>query len=322
MLGDKITARAHTNIALVKYWGKENEELIIPANSSLSLTLDEFYTDTSVQFDETLQSDEVTLNDQTVEDIKITNFMNIIREKANIPYFARIESTNHVPTSAGLASSASAYAALSAAGSKAAGLNLSEKELSRLARRGSGSATRSIFGGFAAWNKGSDDETSYGYSIEDPVKMDINMIAIILDNQPKKISSRKGMKISIETSPYYNSWIEQTKADFRTISDAIKNNDFTTLGKTAELNAMRMHSLTLSSDPSYLYINSDSIEVINMVKELRENGIECYYTMDAGPNVKIICRNNNINAITKKLSSRFDENQIKVSGPGEGIKYL
>ena len=322
MLGEKITARAHTNIALVKYWGKENEELIIPANSSLSLTLDEFYTDTSVQFDETLQSDEVTLNDKTVEDIKITNFMNIIREKANIPYFARIESTNHVPTSAGLASSASAYAALSAAGSKAAGLNLSEKDLSRLARRGSGSATRSIFGGFAAWNKGTDDETSYGYSIEDPVKMDINMIAIILDNQPKKISSRKGMKISIETSPYYNSWIEQTKADFITISDAIKNNDFTTLGKTAELNAMRMHSLTLSSDPSYLYINSDSIEVINMVKELRENGIECYYTMDAGPNVKIICRNNNINAITKKLSSRFDENQIKVSGPGEGIKYL
>ena len=322
MLGDKITARAHTNIALVKYWGKENEELIIPANSSLSLTLDEFYTDTSVQFDETLQSDEVTLNDKTVEDIKITNFMNIIREKANIPYFARIESTNHVPTSAGLASSASAYAALSAAGSKAAGLNLSEKDLSRLARRGSGSATRSIFGGFAAWNKGADDETSYGYSIEDPVKMDINMIAIILDNQPKKISSRKGMKISIETSPYYNSWIEQTKADFITISDAIKNNDFTALGKTAELNAMRMHSLTLSSDPSYLYINSDSIEVINMVKELRENGIECYYTMDAGPNVKIICRNNNINAITKKLSSRFDENQIKVSGPGEGIKYL
>lgn len=322
MLGDKITARAHTNIALVKYWGKENEELIIPANSSLSLTLDEFYTDTSVQFDETLQSDEVTLNNKTVEDIKITNFMNIIREKANIPYFARIESTNHVPTSAGLASSASAYAALSAAGSKAAGLNLSQKDLSRLARRGSGSATRSIFGGFAAWNKGTDDETSYGYSIEDPVKMDINMIAIILDNQPKKISSRKGMKISIETSPYYNSWIEQTKDDFITISDAIKTNDFTTLGKTAELNAMRMHSLTLSSDPSYLYINSDSIEVINMVKELRENGIECYYTMDAGPNVKIICQNNNINAITKKLSSRFDKNQIKVSGPGEGIKYL
>lgn len=322
MLGEKITARAHTNIALVKYWGKENEELIIPANSSLSLTLDEFYTDTSVQFDESLSSDEVTLNGKVVDDEKITKFMDIIRQKANINTFARIESTNHVPTSAGLASSASAYAALAAAGSKAYGLNLSQEDLSRLARRGSGSATRSIFGGFAAWNKGTDDESSYGYSIEDPVKMDVNMIAIILNNQPKKISSRKGMKISIETSPYYQSWIQQTTDDFQTIEEAIKENDFTTLGKTAELNAMRMHSLTLSSDPSYLYINADSLEVINIVKELRENGVECYYTMDAGPNVKIICQSDKISAITDKLSDKFSNDQIKVSGPGEGIKYL
>lgn len=322
MLGEKITARAHTNIALVKYWGKENEELIIPANSSLSLTLDEFYTDTSVLFDESLSSDEVTLNGKVIEDEKITKFMDIIRKKSNINAFARIESTNHVPTSAGLASSASAYAALAAAGSKAYGLNLSQKGLSRLARRGSGSATRSIFGGFAAWNKGTDDESSYGYSIEDPVKMDINMIAIILDNQPKKISSRKGMKISIKTSPYYQSWIKQTTADFQIIEEAIKENDFTTLGKTAELNAMRMHSLTLSSDPSYLYINADSLKVINMVKELRENGVECYYTMDAGPNVKIICQSDKISAITDKLSDKFSNDQIKVSGPGEGIKYL
>ena len=322
MLGKKITARAHTNIALVKYWGKENEELIIPANSSLSLTLDEFYTDTSVHFDESLSSDEVTLNGKVIEDEKITNFMDIIRKKANINAFARIESTNHVPTSAGLASSASAYAALAAAGSKAYGLNLSQKGLSRLARRGSGSATRSIFGGFVAWNKGTDDESSYGYSIEDPVKMDINMIAIILDNQPKKISSRKGMKISIKTSPYYQSWIKQTTADFQIIEEAIKENDFTTLGKTAELNAMRMHSLTLSSDPSYLYINADSLKVINMVKELRETGAECYYTMDAGPNVKIICQSDKIIAITDKLSDKFSNDQIKVSGPGEGIKYL
>ncbi|MGQ2282915.1 diphosphomevalonate decarboxylase [Apilactobacillus kunkeei] len=322
MLGEKITARAHTNIALVKYWGKENEQLIIPANSSLSLTLDEFYTDTSVIFDESLDSDVVTLNDNAVNDEKITKFMDIIRKNAKINTFARIRSINHVPTSAGLASSASAYAALAAAGSKAAGLNLNERDLSRLARRGSGSATRSIFGGFAAWNKGNDDESSYGYSIQNPVKMDINMIAIILDNQPKKISSRKGMKISIETSPYYESWIKQTTEDFQTIKDAIKENDFTNLGKTAELNAMRMHSLTLSSDPSYLYINSDSLEVINMVKELRENGVECYYTMDAGPNVKIICQSDNINAITDKLSDKFTNDQIKVSGPGEGIKYL
>ncbi|MCT6822324.1 MAG: diphosphomevalonate decarboxylase [Apilactobacillus sp.] len=321
-IGKKYTARAHTNIALVKYWGKENEELIIPANSSISLTLDEFYTDTSVIFDSTLQKDLITINDEITDDKKIINFLDLIRKKAGINLYAKVESYNHVPNSAGLASSASAYAALATAGSKAAGLELSDKELSMLARRGSGSATRSIFGGFAAWNKGTDDNTSYGYSIEDPVKMDINMIAIVLNGNPKKISSRVGMKISYETSPFYDSWIKQTTDDFSTIENAIKNGDFSTLGKTAELNAMRMHSLTLSADPSYLYLNKDSLLVIEMVKTLREQGIECYYTMDAGPNVKIICQKDNIKPIINKLSNQFSQDQIKVSGPGEKVKLI
>ncbi|AYF92642.1 diphosphomevalonate decarboxylase [Apilactobacillus bombintestini] len=320
--GKKITARAHTNIALVKYWGKENESLIIPKNSSLSLTLDEFYTDTSVVFNGDLHEDEFTINNHSVNDDRLVDFMNVVRKKANISEFAQVQSTNHVPTSAGLASSASAYAALAAAASKAAGLNLNDKELSKLARRGSGSATRSIFGGFAAWNKGNDDDSSYGYSIQDPVKMDIKMIAIILNGSPKKISSRKGMKISVETSPYYDSWIKQTNHDFSVVKQAIEDNDFTTLGKTAELNAMRMHSLTLSSNPSYLYLNEDSLRVIEMVKALRDNGIECYYTMDAGPNVKIICQNKNVKNIVNKLEQYFASDKIKVSGPGEKIKYL
>ena len=321
-IGQKYTARAHTNIALVKYWGKENEELIIPANSSISLTLDEFYTDTSVIFDSTLQQDMITINSEIVNDEKISKFLDIIRHKSGINLFAKVESINHVPNSAGLASSASAYAALATAGSKAAGLDLSDKELSMLARRGSGSATRSIFGGFAAWNKGTDDQTSYGYSIEDPVKMDINMIAIVLNNSPKKISSRLGMKISYETSPFYDSWIKQTNEDFETIQNAIKNGDFSALGQTAELNAMRMHSLTLSANPSYLYLNKDSLLVIEMVKELRDKGIECYYTMDAGPNVKIICQKKNIKAIVDNLSKQFSQDQIKVSGPGEKVKLI
>ncbi|GAA6114754.1 diphosphomevalonate decarboxylase [Apilactobacillus apinorum] len=321
-IGQKYTARAHTNIALVKYWGKENEELIIPANSSISLTLDEFYTDTSVIFDSTLQQDMITINSEIVNDEKISKFLDIIRHKSGINLFAKVESINHVPNSAGLASSASAYAALATAGSKAAGLELSDKELSMLARRGSGSATRSIFGGFAAWNKGTDDQTSYGYSIEDPVKMDINMIAIVLNNSPKKISSRLGMKISYETSPFYDSWIKQTNEDFETIQNAITNGDFSTLGQTAELNAMRMHSLTLSANPSYLYLNKDSLLVIEMVKELRDKGIECYYTMDAGPNVKIICQKKNIKAIVDNLSNQFSQDQIKVSGPGEKVKLI
>ncbi|TPR16800.1 diphosphomevalonate decarboxylase [Apilactobacillus timberlakei] len=318
-----ITARAHTNIALVKYWGKKDEKLIIPNNSSISLTLDEFYTETTVNFDDNLHQDIMYLDNKKVDSIKsITNFMNIVRNLSNINKFAKIISYNHVPTSAGLASSASGFAALAAAASKAAGLYLDNKELSKLARRGSGSATRSIYGGFAEWKKGTNDENSYAVSIQNPVKMDINMIAIILDNQPKKISSRKGMKISVNTSPYYDSWEKQTTKDLETVKNAIYNNDFTVLGKTAELNSMRMHSLTLSSDPSYLYLNKDSLLVINHIKALRDKGIECYYTMDAGPNVKIICQSKNIKKIKSELLQSFDEEKIKISKSGEGIKYL
>lgn len=319
---NKITARAHTNIALVKYWGKENENLIIPKNSSISLTLNEFYTDTSVLFDNHLDHDVFIINGQRIISHRLDLFMNVIRQKAHINTFAKVKSINHVPTSAGLASSASAYAALSAAATKAAGLTLNDTELSKIARRGSGSATRSIFGGFAAWNKGNNDNNSYGYSLQENVIMDIKMIAIIINDKPKKISSREGMKISVNTSPYYHSWIQQTNKDFNTIKDAIYNNDFTTLGTTAELNAMRMHSLTLSSNPPYLYIDYNSIKVINIVKQLRKKGIECYYTMDAGPNVKIICQSFNVDLIVNNLSREFDNNQIKVSGPGPRVKYL
>ncbi|WP_105956009.1 diphosphomevalonate decarboxylase [Apilactobacillus quenuiae] len=318
-----ITARAHTNIALVKYWGKKDEKLIIPNNSSISLTLDEFYTETTVKFDDNLYEDVMYLDNTKIDNMQpISNFMNIVRKLSDTNKFAKINSYNHVPTSAGLASSASGFAALSAAASKAAGLNLNNIELSKLARRGSGSATRSVYGGFSEWKHGTDNDTSYAVSIQDPVKMDINMIAIILNNQPKKISSRKGMKMSVNTSPYYKAWEQQTTRDLKSVKNAIYNNDFTTLGKTAELNSMRMHALTLSSDPSYLYLNKDSLLVIDYVKSLREKGIECYYTMDAGPNVKVICQSKNIEKIKLYLLQSFDEENIKISKPGGSIKYL
>ena len=182
----KVTARAHTNIALVKYWGKEDEELIIPQNNSLSLTLDHFYTDTTVQFDPDLTADQFTLNGQAQETTKITKFLDIIRQMASSQLFARVESTNHVPTMAGLASSASAYAALALAGSKALGLDLSSKDLSRLARRGSGSACRSIYGGFVEWQKGDSDQTSYAVPLVENLDWDLKMIAIVVNDKQKR----------------------------------------------------------------------------------------------------------------------------------------
>lgn len=162
-------ARAHTNIALIKYWGKADEALIIPMNNSLSVTLDRFYTETRVTFDETLTEDQLILNGEAVnakESAKIQRYMEMIRKEAGISEHALIESENFVPTAAGLASSASAYAALAGACNEALQLGLSDKDLSRLARRGSGSASRSIYGGFAEWEKGHDDESSFAHRIE------------------------------------------------------------------------------------------------------------------------------------------------------------
>ncbi|MBF9304739.1 diphosphomevalonate decarboxylase, partial [Staphylococcus epidermidis] len=162
-------ARAHTNIALIKYWGKADENLIIPMNNSLSVTLERFYTETRVTFDDSLTEDQLILNKEAVnakESAKIQRYMDMIRKEADISTYALIESDNFVPTAAGLASSASAYAALAGACNEALDLNLSDKDLSRLARRGSGSASRSIYGGFAEWEKGYDDKTSYAHQIE------------------------------------------------------------------------------------------------------------------------------------------------------------
>lgn len=183
------TAKAHTNIALVKYWGKENQELIIPQTDSLSLTLNEFYTTTTVNFDDQLTSDQVYIDKQLLDQQdakKVVHILNLVRELSGINYFAKVDSINHVPTAAGLASSASAFAALAGAASSAAGLKLSSRDLSRLARRGSGSATRSIYGGLVEWQKGTDDQSSFAKPILEDVDFPIEMLAVLVNTKKKK----------------------------------------------------------------------------------------------------------------------------------------
>ena len=203
-------ARAHTNIALIKYWGKADEALIIPMNNSLSVTLDRFYTETRVTFDETLTEDQLILNGEAVnakESAKIQRYMEMIRKEAGISEHALIESENFVPTAAGLASSASAYAALAGACNEALQLGLSDKDLSRLARRGSGSASRSIYGGFAEWEKGNDDETSFAHRVEaDGWENELAMVFVVINNKSKKVSSRSGMSLTRDTSRFYQYW--------------------------------------------------------------------------------------------------------------------
>ena len=223
---------------------------------------------------------------------------------------------------AGLASSASAFAALALSASRSAGLTLSGRDLSRLARRGSGSATRSVFGGLVEWHAGHDDQSSYAEPIMENVGFDIEMLAILIDTKQKKISSRGGMQSSVETSPFYPAWREVVAHDMVAMKQAIQNHDIDQIGHLAEENAMRMHALTLSADPDYTYFDGGTIQAMNLIKGLRNQGVNCYYTMDAGPNVKVIYNQRDRERIINALAPSFGVNNLVVAQPGPGAHLL
>lgn len=316
--------RAHTNIAFIKYWGKENEELILPKNNSLSLTLDAFYTDTQVTFDEKLHADVLYIDgeEQDAKTLKKAQvILDLVREESGITDYAKIDSINHVPTAAGLASSASGLAALAGAASLAAGLDLSKEELSRLARRGSGSASRSIYGGFAEWQKGTSDTDSYAIPIDD-AHWDIGMIFIIVDDGKKDVSSTEGMRRVVETSPYYEGWVTSTNEDLAKIKAAISEQDVVKVGEIAERSALKMHALNLSANPPFNYWSPDSIVAMRKVEDFREKGYPVYLTMDAGPNVKLICKASQMDELYAELLKTFREDQLVIARPGPGMQIL
>lgn len=323
-LVQKAAIRAHTNIALIKYWGKRDEQEFLPMNSSLSLTLDKLYTDTFVHFDELLKEDEFYLDEKkqdSKETEKISKFLDLFRSEANINTRALVKSINHVPTAAGLASSASAFAALAGAANLATGLNLDPQILSTFARRGSGSATRSIYGGFVEWNKGTSSDDSFAIPVDD-AKWDIGMVIVAVNREAKKVSSRIGMKQTVETSPFYPAWVETAETDLLAIKSAIHKKDFEKIGEITEHSAMKMHGSMLGANPPLSYFEPATMTAIRCVQELREQGIPCYVTMDAGPNVKILCRLTQAELIKEKLNPYFQEEQLIVTGPGKGIREL
>lgn len=317
-------ARAHTNIALVKYWGKRDSELILPQTASLSLTLDDFYTTTRVTFDPALTSDRFVLDGQPIAGAtaqKVFALLDLVREQSGRTDCALVESLNHVPTAAGLASSASAFAALAAAAARAAGLDLSRRDLSRLARRGSGSATRSIYGGLVEWLPGTDDQTSYAQPVADPVPFGIEMLAIMVDTRKKAISSRAGMQLAVETSPYYPAWRQVVQKDMVAIKRAIAARDLNQIGHIAQENALRMHALNLAADPSFTYFEAQTLTAMKLIDRLRGKGLSCYYTIDAGPNVKVIYDPADRAALLAALTPVFGRKRLVVAKPGPGIQY-
>ncbi|MEE6725438.1 diphosphomevalonate decarboxylase [Pediococcus acidilactici] len=318
-------ARAHTNIALIKYWGKADSKLILPANDSVSLTLDEFYTDTIVAFSEKYSVNEFWLNGNlmpTKHMNRIERVINAVKEQYNYPGFAKIRSFNHVPTSAGLASSASGMAALAGAAVNALDDTNDLTNISRIARLGSGSASRSIFGGVVHWHRGTDHASSFAEQVVSEKDIDLNMVTVVVNKHQKNIKSTSGMKRTAETSPFYPTWVAESNRMVPEMLHAVKENDFTKIGELAEHSAMMMHATTLAAIPAFTYFQPDTLKVIQLVKQIREvYGIECYYTMDAGPNVKVLCQSKDVLAVRDFLRNHFDERQLVIARPGSGIKF-
>ena len=316
------TASANTNIALIKYWGKVDESLTIPATSSLSLTLDDTWTTTTVSFDGGSDGeDAVTINGSSpggTQLSRVTRFLDLVRELSGQTARASVTSSSTVPLAAGLASSAAGFAALAAAASRAAGLHLDDRSLSRLARRGSGSATRSIFGGLVLWNAGVDDDTSYAEPVESA--LDLAMVVAVVSDRRKTISSRKAMRETMSASPLYPAWVEASREDLRTALAAVRSGDLPALGEVVEANALGMHATMIASRPGIMYWMPQTVEALHAIRDMRGEGLPVWATIDAGPNVKALTQAGSAEQIADALRERLPGAAVSIRRSGAGVR--
>lgn len=322
----QVTVEARSNIALVKYWGKRDAAYNLPAAGSLSVTLDGLNTRTTVEFVDAAR-DVFVLNDSEFSGkraLKLTGFVDIIRGMASIESKVRMTSHNDFPTAAGLASSASGFAALALAASRAAGLDLSERELSALARRGSGSAARSIPGGFVVWHRGVNDDgsDSFAESIAPPDAWDLNCLVLVTALGEKDVPSTRGMNHTMATSPFYDAWIESVDADLRDAAFAIGAKDFEFLAEVAERSCLTMHASAMAARPGVLYWNGATVSLIQHVRRLRAAGRPCFFTIDAGPHVKVFCEASARDTLVAEFQQLPEVMDIIIARPGKGAEVL
>ncbi len=323
----KATATANANIALVKYWGKRSSDPILPQNGSISMTCEGMTTKTTVEFSDKYSEHTVIINDEEFkkDEKDIHGHIDRVCKLAGITQHARVISESNFPVAAGLASSASGFSALTVAACAAAGLKLSPKELSILTRQGSGSACRSIFGGFVEWHRGSKEDGSDSYAEEIATKEywpDFRMVATIVQASKKPVSSRGGMAQTVVTCPYYKDWLATVDEDLKAVRDGIKARDFEKVGSVAEFNALKMHATMITTKPSIIYWIPATMEIIHAVRQMREDGLQAYFTMDAGPNVKVLCQEKDISEITDRLKDLDGVTNTILCKPGAGAKIV
>jgi diphosphomevalonate decarboxylase len=323
------TARACANIALVKYWGKRDARLNLPAAGSLSLTLDGLVTTTEVTFDGGLAADELVLDGAAAagkELARVSEFLDLVRQEARLAVRARVVSRNEFPTASGLASSASGYAALAVAAVGAAGLAMSPRALSVLARRGSGSAARSVFGGFVrmhAGRGGDDGEDAYAEPIASPLVERVRLvIAVVGGGVAKAFSSRSAMDHTAATSPLYRAWLELVPRDLAAAEAALAAGDLAALGEIAEGNALAMHASAIAARPAVIYWQPATLAALAEVRALRAAGHAAWATMDAGPHVKVLTSAADAGAVAAALRGIAGITDVSIAAAGPAATIL
>lgn len=326
-----VTARAGTNIAFVKYWGKRDKVLNLPATGSLSLTLAELGSETRVRFapdaGEPDGRDRVLLAGSPADDRfagRVRGFLDLVRARAGVRLPAEVSTTNSVPTAGGLASSASGFAALALAATRAAGLQLSPAELSVVARRGSGSAARSVFGGFVEMAPGSalDGADAHAEQLLGPDAWDVRLVVALTTRAQKPLGSTMAMERTAATSPYYAAWVESTARELPEARAAVAARDLPRLGAIAERSALRMHACALSADPAIIYWNPTTLAAIQAVLALRAAGTAAFFTIDAGPHVKVLARPEDAEDIAAALRKVAGVQDTIVAAPGPGAQVV
>jgi diphosphomevalonate decarboxylase len=315
-----LTAKAVScpNIAFIKYWGNRDDSLRLPANGSISMNLDGLCTITRVTFDPGLTVDQLTLNGRAAAEPacrRVQGFLDLVRKMAGIPLFARVDSHSNFPTGAGIASSASAFAALGLAATAAIGLPLSANELSRLARRGSGSASRSIPAGFVEWQAGSRDEDSYAVSIAPPDYWDLVDCIAVVSQAHKGTTSSEGHRTA-SSSPLQAARVADAPRRLDLCRRAIQERDFTSLAAIMELDSNLMHAVMTTSKPSLVYYQPATLAVIHAVHQWQAEGLPVGYTIDAGPNVHVITLSKYAGQVSALVQALPEVERVICAGPG------
>lgn len=324
MEAKSATAEAGANIAFTKYWGNVDTRLRIPANDSISMTLDAARTLTTVSFRPDLEEDYVVVDGCAASGSvrqRVVGHLDLFRQLADTGWRAKVVSGNNFPTASGIASSASAFAALTVACAEALELDLTRRDLSRLARRGSGSAARSMFGGFAILYSGASDEGAFAEPLHDPDWWEICDLVAVVSRSGKDVSSTGGHRLA-QTSPLHRARLAQVPALNKRLREALAERDFDALGRVAEQDALLMHAVMLTSCPALLYWLPETVTVMRRVRRWRAEGIPAYFTIDAGPNVHILTPPEHVNQLLKDLQANPAVQEVLVCQPGPGAQRV